>query len=102
MKPIKSPNKVIMSPAGIFNEYDFKAIVRRGILFITPLIALYLTPIIASISSSVAAGTFVFTTAIFIPGPLVVGACILYVLNRITDALNRFTKDNTYIVSELK
>lgn len=96
MEPIQSPNKVVISPAGKFTSRDFKAAIQRGIIFLSPLVALYLAPIIAIIAEGVANNTFVFTLSLFIPSQVMIGAMILYVLNRLWDGVNRFMKENTY------
>lgn len=96
MEPIQSPNKVIISPAGEFIARDFKATVQRGLIFLAPLVTLYLAPIIATVAEGVASKTFIFTLSLFMPSQVVIGAMVLYVLNRIWDIINRFMKENTY------
>jgi hypothetical protein len=101
MEPIKSPNMVVISPKDELIKQDWQALAKRGILFLTPLVALYLTPIIATITEAVLNKTFVFALSLFIPSQLVIGGMILYILNQIWDGVNRFMKETTYI-SELK
>ena len=98
MKPVKSKNLVVISPKGKFILRDFKAIVQRGVIFLYPLIALYLVPIIAIIAEGVANNTFMFSLSLFMPSQVGIGGMILYVLNRLWDGINRFMKENTYKV----
>jgi hypothetical protein len=96
MKPVKSKNLVVISPEKKLIEKDIKAAFSRGLLFLAPLAIMYLTPVIAAISTAVVDGTFMFSLGLFIPNPLVIGAMILYVLNRLTDVISRYIKETTY------
>lgn len=96
MKPTKSKNLVVISPIKKLIRRDAKAVINRGLLFLAPLAIMYLTPIVSIVTSTVLDGTFIFSLGLFIPNPLVVGAMILYVLNRLTDIISRFMKETTY------
>lgn len=101
MKPTKSKNLVVISPIKKLICRDAKAVINRGLLFLAPLAIMYLAPIVSVITATVLDGTFIFSLGLFIPNPLVIGAMVLYILNRLTDIISRFMKETTYI-SELK
>lgn len=89
-KPIEATSTVVISPKNTLIAQDYRGWLKKATLFLAPLVTMYLAPIIAAINTAVASGTFVPSLALFVPSPLVIGAIILYVLNQITDLINRY------------
>lgn len=98
IKPVEVVRQVVFSPENKLIKQDYRAILKRGLLFLAPLIALYLTPVTTAIATAVASKTFVFSLTYFVPSQLVIGAGILYILNRIWDGINRFVGTPSYKV----
>ena len=98
IQPIEVTRQVVISPENGLIKQDYKAILKRGLLFLTPIITMYLAPVIAMISEAVLNKTFILTLTYFVPSPIVIGGMILYVLNRIWDAVNRFMSTTSYKV----
>ena len=72
-----------------FNKEDFKKWLTNALLFLAPLILIYLSFVLDNLKASG------FSLSIFIPNTLVYGAVSLYVLNAATDLVRKFLKDNT-------
>ncbi len=68
------------------NSRDWKAALKRGLLFLAPLALIYINQVTGAIQQS----GHSITLFDFIPSAFTWGAVSLYVLNRITDLINRF------------
>ena len=81
----------LMSEAYSLAAADFQKWGRNLLLFLIPVILIYITFVIAAIND--AGGTFSFSD--LIPNAITVGAMVLYVLNGLTDLLRKFVPDTT-------
>lgn len=96
---VEATGQVVVSPKDQLVSMDYKIWFQRGfLLFGKPLIAMYLAFAVGEITLDIANQTFELSTKYFIPNSLVIGGMILFVLNRITDLLNRYEKKITYKV----
>lgn len=79
-----------MSEINTLDKRDYKQALRRGLLFLAPLALLYITQVTGAIQQD---GHTIMLKD-FIPSSFTYGAVMLYVLNRLTDLINRFIKGN--------
>jgi len=74
-----------MSEKYTLNGVDFKKILNNALVFLAPLILIYLGSVISNMNDG-------FSLADFVPDNIVIGAMVLYVLNTMTDILKKYSQ----------
>lgn len=75
-----------MSEKYTLNKVDFKRVLNNSLVFLAPLLLIYLGSVVSSIDN----GGFALTD--FIPDNIVIGAMVLYVLNTMMDVLKKYSE----------
>ena len=68
------------------NKTDYKLIVRSGLIFLAPVVLIYLTQVTGALSVQ----GHEFSYKDLIPSTFTQGGMVLFVLNRITDIIRKY------------
>jgi hypothetical protein len=74
-----------MSEKYTLNKEDFKKVLNNAVVFLAPLLLIYLGSVISNIGDG-------FALTDFIPDNIVIGAMVLYLLNAMTDVLKKYSQ----------
>lgn len=91
---VLSMKKIITTQANQFDSLDRQKWVKNLVKMLWPLATIYLTMLVANITFD----GFQFTD--FVPSMLVLGSMILYAVNTVFDAVNKYLGTNTYVVEK--
>ena len=80
-----------MSQAYTLSGVDFQKWTRNLLVFLAPVVLIYL----AFVAAAIAAANGAFSFSELVPNQIVIGAMVLYVINGITDIVRKFVPDTT-------